>query len=66
MMQEITQSSAKTVGIFLPIRGEIDSRPLIEQCLNNGYEVGLPITGDFATPLIFRPFTSGTGVRVGR
>ncbi|MBK9082193.1 MAG: 5-formyltetrahydrofolate cyclo-ligase [Rhizobiales bacterium] len=50
---------ARTASVFLPIRDEPDTRPLIAALVGAGVRVGLPVVVGRGEPLIFRAWAPG-------
>lgn len=49
----------------MPIKGEMDPRPLMQALSEKGFHLCLPITGVRATPLIFRAYKMGDRLEKG-
>lgn len=49
--------SPSTAGLFWPYRTEIDTRALLYTLQQKGVVIGLPVTGEAGTPLMFRKFS---------
>ena len=58
-------SGAATVSVFLPIRGEPDTRPLLDALDDAGFRTALPVTPARGLPLRFRRWTSGDPLAAG-
>ena len=52
-------------AVFLSIRGEADTDPLIEALVTAGVTVALPVTVERARPLLFRAWRPGEGLEAG-
>ncbi len=50
---------------YLPIRSEIDPRPLMRAFLGLGFQVCVPVVGDRAQPLRFRTWTPASRIASG-
>lgn len=66
MFDLIQKSGKKNIGIFLSIRGEINTAPLIDLLKEKSYTLSLPITGEITTPLTFREYRDETSLEVGK
>lgn len=56
----VTWIAARPPGILafcLPIRGEIDCRPVVEQLLALGWQAAMPVVVEKHAPMIFRPWS---------
>lgn len=57
--------SCSLVGIYWPIRGEVDVRPLVELIRRGGGTAALPVVVGKAQPLVFRVWREGDTLRKG-
>jgi len=63
LIQEVDLSRFGTIGIFWPIRGEIDVRELARQHILRGGRVGLPVCVQRNAPVEFWNWRPGTGIK---
>jgi 5-formyltetrahydrofolate cyclo-ligase len=49
----------RVVSVYWPIRSELNTRPLIDALVAEGYRVTLPLMHKVRHPLVFRAFTPG-------
>jgi len=63
LVQEVDFSRFHTIGIFWPIRGEIDVRELARQHIARGGRIGLPVCVQRAAPVEFWNWQPGTGLK---
>lgn len=55
----------RSLAAFLPIRSEVDLRPLIAHAIATGWQVGLPVIVAKDEPLIFRAYKPGDAMADG-
>jgi len=65
LVDVILRADIESIGFFLPLKDEIDTRVAIEKLAKHGIQISLPITGKKATPLSFRHFTLGDRLEQG-
>ncbi len=66
VIRQATALRTPTVSVYLPIRGEPDTEPLIEALVAVGMTVALPVTVERARPLRFRVWSPGEALETGR
>src|SRR5690348_12371533 len=63
LVQEVDLSRFRTIGIFWPIKGEIDVRELARQHIQRGGRIGLPVCVQRSAPVEFWNWQPGTGIK---
>jgi 5-formyltetrahydrofolate cyclo-ligase len=66
LVAQIDLKQYATVGIYWPIRGEIDVRDVAAKCLATGATIGLPVVTQPAEPLEFWRWHPGMTIRHDR
>jgi 5-formyltetrahydrofolate cyclo-ligase len=66
LVRDIDLTPYATVGIYWPIRGEVDVRGLAVKCIEAGTTIGLPVVTQPSAPLEFWRWHPGMGVRHDR
>lgn len=51
---------AGTIAFCMPVRGEVDCRPLVRRLLGAGWQAALPVVLEAAAPMEFRGWTPDT------
>ncbi|HEV2546568.1 MAG TPA: 5-formyltetrahydrofolate cyclo-ligase [Stellaceae bacterium] len=62
----LARIECQTLGIYWPVRGEVDLRPLATGLVAPGYALALPAVTDAAAPLEYRPWNPGMALEGGR
>jgi 5-formyltetrahydrofolate cyclo-ligase len=63
LVQEVDLSRFQTIGIYWPIRGEIDVRELARKHILRGGRIGLPVCVQRSAPVEFWNWQPGTGIK---
>jgi len=63
LVQEVDLTRFRTIGIFWPIKGEIDVRELARQHILRGGRIGLPVCVQRNAPVEFWNWQPGTGLK---
>ena len=62
----LARVECQTLGIYWPVRGEVDLRPLAAELIARGWALALPAVTDAAVPLEYRPWRPSTRLDKGR
>lgn len=61
----LTLEETQKIALYHPIKDELDTKPLAEELLDRGHEIGLPVIIKKKSPLIFRKFSRGDELENG-
>lgn len=61
-MADQTLTADSVVALYWPVKGELDTRPLMEGLRARGAEVALPVVTGTGKPLLFRLWRPGEGL----
>jgi 5-formyltetrahydrofolate cyclo-ligase len=62
----LSRHGGRMLGLYSPVRGEVDLRALAPALIAAGWALALPALPDAAGPLEYRPWTPGMGLEEGR
>lgn len=67
LLEHVPASIFKTrvIGGYWPLPGELDIRPLLSACHDQGHEMALPCTPRKGKPLTFRSWTPSDALKAG-
>lgn len=64
-MAEMSPVSGSVVALYWPVKGELDTRPLMERLTARGIQLALPVVTGTGKPLMFRAWRPGEGLVEG-
>jgi 5,10-methenyltetrahydrofolate synthetase len=64
-LEPILRESEGPISFYWPFRGEPDLRPLMRTLDGEGFTLALPVVVEPKTPLVFRPWRSGSKMELG-